>query len=413
MGAAASSNVRERAPSRAHWLGAFAAVAALALAGCASTPPPRTEPGPGTVVSGPTPQVARTKDGLTPGFMAGRPIVRLGMLLPFGAQPQDSESLYNAAELALFEHGDANTLLIPRDAGAAAGDAESAARTLGRDGADIILGPLTRDTVAGAGRGARVPVIAFSTDANVAGNGVYLLNYAMEEEVARVVDFAVKRGIRSIALLAPDTEYGRRVEQRLRAELTARQGVVSVARFYSRAAGQVSVVAQSLAAEANAAGAQAVMIADGGASLRAAAPALLTGGLDLRRVRLLGTGLWSGPEIAREPTLAGGWFAAPEPAARADFDNRYRAAYGRAPSRLAGLAYDAVALSALMARQAGGGEGLTRAAIERPQGFIGVDGVFRFRPDGTIERGLAVLEVRPGGAVVVDAAPKRFTAQGS
>ena len=35
--------------------------------------------------------------------------------------------------------------------------------------------------------------------------------------------------------------------------------------------------------------------------------------------------------------------------------------------------------------------------LTNASGFTGIDGVFRFRPDGTNERGLAVLRVTPSG----------------
>ena len=43
-----------------------------------------------------------------------------------------------------------------------------------------------------------------------------------------------------------------------------------------------------------------------------------------------------------------------------------------------------------------------------PSGFTGVDGLFRFRPDGLVQRGLAVLEVQPQGNVVISPAPQSF-----
>jgi branched-chain amino acid transport system substrate-binding protein len=79
---------------------------------------------------------------------------------------------------------------------------------------------------------------------------------------------------------------------------------------------------------------------------------------------------------------------------------------------LSSLAYDAVAVAAALSRDPGRA-GLSRAALERSDGFVGADGLFRFRGDGSVERALAVLEVRPGGAAVIEAAPKRFAGPGS
>jgi len=48
--------------------------------------------------------------------------------------------------------------------------------------------------------------------------------------------------------------------------------------------------------------------------------------------------------------------------------------------------------------------------LVNPSGFAGIDGLFRFRPDGTNERGLAVMRVGSGGGVAVAGSPKSFGA---
>jgi len=153
----------------------------------------------------------------------------------------------------------------------------------------------------------------------------------------------------------------------------------------------------------------AVLIAQGGALLRGIAPTLAYKGLKSDKVKLLGTGLWDDPSVGREPLLVGGWFAAPEPDADDAFIAKYKSVYGTSPSQsqLAALAYDAVSLVALLAS----GQPyrrFTRDALTDPNGFAGVDGIFRLNIDGTAERGLAILAVTPSGFQVVDPAPRTF-----
>ena len=54
------------------------------------------------------------------------------------------------------------------------------------------------------------------------------------------------------------------------------------------------------------------------------------------------------------------------------------------------------------------GERFTQEALTNADGFAGVDGIFRLNPDGSTDRGLAILEIRPTGAVVIDPAPSSF-----
>lgn len=382
---------------------------AAALAACATAPS-----GPGVSTRPPPPPApsgaqVQTREGLTPPFMAGRDITRVGLLLPFSLRPQDAAALYNAAELALFDHASPNMLLIPRDAGSNEAEAAAAARALTTDGADIIIGPVLREGVQGAAQAVRrnnIPVIGFSSDRTVAGAGVYLLSFQLEDEISRLVSYAASRNLRTIALLAPSNEYGRRVEQALRAQAAASGVRVSAVQLYERNEQAAGAAAAQLAARLRVAPAQGILIADSGGPLRAIGPALIGAGVNTREVKLLGTSAWAG-DAEREPTFAGGWYVSPDPNARVDFERRYQTAFSREPTRLASLAYDAVALAAQLSNERGD-DGITRAAIENREGFLGSDGLFRFRPDGAIERGLAILEVRAGNSTPVDNAPRRF-----
>lgn len=396
-----SSSRAPSAPSLTAKTGAALALAA-ALAACGTTggpAPSPTAPPPGTAVT--------TREGVTPPFMANRRIVRVGLLLPFSLRPQDASSLYSAAELALFDHGDQNMLLIPRDAGADANSASAAAQALRNDGADIIIGPVLREGVEGAAQAVRsdnIPVIGFSSDRTVAGNGVYLLSFQLEDEISRLVSYAVSRNLRSIALLAPSNEYGRRVEESLRAEAQARGVTITQSILYARNETEAGAAATRMTAALQ--GTQAILIADNGGPLRAIGAAFARAGVNSQRVQFLGTSAWAG-DAQREPTLAGGWYVSTDAGARSDFETRYQSAYSREPTRLASLAYDAVSLAALLSRDRGA-QGFTRPALENSEGFLGSDGIFRFRQNGSIERGLAIMEVRNNGAVAIDAAPRRF-----
>ena len=55
------------------------------------------------------------------------------------------------------------------------------------------------------------------------------------------------------------------------------------------------------------------------------------------------------------------------------------------------------------------------ATLDRALAYVdaGADGVFRFRPDGLNDRALAVQEIRGGGAVTVNAAPRALAPAGT
>jgi len=343
--------------------------------------------------------------------------IKVGLLLPLSAPGNAGaagQSMRNAAELAISEFNNPNIQLLVKDDGGSAQGAQQAAQQALDEGAEIILGPLFAQAVTPVGQVARsrgIPVIAFSTDANVAGRGVYLLSFLPESDVDRIIEYAIAQGRRSFVALIPDNAYGSVVEAEFK-QVVARKGarVVAVERYPADGGGRIGDAARQIAQSA--ARADAIFIPDSGEGVVAAAQALAGAGLTLKRLQALGTGLWDDPRLFQEPAAEGGWYPAPDSAGFRAFSTRYRAKYGQEPVRTATLAYDAVALVAALVKT----QGTKRFAPEtltNGSGFAGIDGVFRFRADGTNQRGLAVLKVTPSGGQVVSPAPRSFNGSGT
>jgi ABC-type branched-subunit amino acid transport system substrate-binding protein len=246
-------------------------------------------------------------------------------------------------------------------------------------------------------------MIAFSTDSSVAGRGVYLLSFLPESDVNRIVDYAAGTGKRSFAAFLPENAYGNVVEAAFKQAVARKGGRVVAFEKYSDPAASARTFAQSLT------GADSLLLADDGDALVGVADALAANGADLKRLQLLGTGLWDNPRVFANANLRGGLYAAPDPTGFRSFSGRYRAKYGGDPVRTATLAYDGVALVAALARTQGG-QRFASDVLTNPSGFAGIDGLFRFRSDGTNERGLAVMRVAPGGGQIAAGSPKSFGA---
>jgi ABC-type branched-subunit amino acid transport system substrate-binding protein len=343
-------------------------------------------------------------------LVAGNGQVKVGLILPLsgaGNAGVAAQSMKNAAEMALAEFQNPNIqLLIKDDAGNPQGASQGAQQALD-EGAEIILGPLFAQSVPAAAqltRGRDVPVIAFSTDSSVAGRGVYLLSFLPESDVNRIVEYSAGIGKRSFAALLPENAYGNVVEAAFKQVVGRRGGrVVAFEKYGGDRATAARTVAQALGT------ADALFLADDGDSVVAVADSLTAAGANLRNIQLLGTGLWDNPRVFASPALQGGLYAAPDPSGFRSFSGRYRAKFGAEPVRTATLAYDAVALVAALARTQGPQRFSTPVLIN-PSGFSGIDGLFRFRADGTNERGLAVMRVGSGGGAPVAGSPKSFGA---
>ena len=378
----------------------FACVAALAsiglLAGCSGNLPDlASSPG--------APQQPTTNIG------EGK--VKAGLILPLSASGNATvaaQSMRNAAEMALAEFNNPDLQLLVKDDGGSAAGAQQAAQQALDEGAEIILGPLFALTVGPVGRAARargVPVIAFSTDTNVAARGVYLLSFLPEADVERIIGYAASQGRRSFAALVPDNAYGSVAEAAFKQAVGRVGGRVIALERYPLDRTQMQTPVRNVAQAAS--HADAIFVPDGTDAVPTIVQTLTANGVDTKRVQLLGTGLWEDAQIFSNPLLDGAWYAGPDSTGFRNFSARYRSRYGKDPVRTASLAYDAVALVAALVKTQGR-QRFSDDVLTNSSGFTGIDGLFRFRPDGTNQRGLAVLRVSPTGGQIISPPPKGF-----
>lgn len=346
--------------------------------------------------------------------------VQVALLVPSGSGSSGDEtlarSLRQAAELAISDLQGANIDLRVYNTGGNASQAANVARQAVDDGAKIILGPVFAEASNAAGLAVasrNVNVLSFSNNTDIAGGNVFVLGPTFPNTANRLVSYAASKGKRRILLVHEQTPAGE-VGARAIENATRRSSatLVGKASFPFSQQGVIDAV-PSIAARAKSGDVDALfMTADTAGALPLLAQMLPEQGVDPSVTKFIGLTRWDIPPATLAlPGVQGGWFALPDPALNQQFRSRYQAAFGEPPHPIAGLAYDGIAaVGALM--RAGRPDALTRSGLTQASGFVGVNGVFRLRSDGTNERGLAVAEVRNSQVVVVDAAPRSFGGAG-
>ncbi|MBO6561734.1 MAG: penicillin-binding protein activator [Nisaea sp.] len=369
----------------------------------------------------------------------------IALLLPLSGQRASvGRAMLDAAQMAVFDIAGEDFNLMVYDTQGTPEGAEDAARLAVADGARIVLGPLygrsaaaVRPIVAAAG----INSVAFSNDRSVAGPPVYLMGLMPQQQIERVIRYAVQKGYRRLGLLLPHGSYGDLVLESARAaSIGAGAEITRIAYYdplatdftetarafaeYDRRREALKIQKDELAGRTDEISRQtlarlqsmdtlgdppydAILIPEGGNVLRTIAPLLAYYDVDTRRVKLLGTAQWEDPSLGTEPSLVGGWFAAPPALYRENFALRYEAAFGRRPSGLAALAYDSIALTVSLQRGETGPD-FGGGALMAESGFVALNGLFRFVADGTNQRGLAIFEIKDRALEVIDAAPERF-----
>jgi len=327
--------------------------------------------------------------------------LQVAVLVPLtGENAAVGESLANAARLALLDTSNTQVELDVYDT-AQGGAAAAAGRALAA-GNRLILGPLLSDevgAVAPIAQRARVPVIAFSNDAEAAGQGVYILGFSPAQSIERVVFHARQQGTTRFGALVPGSLYGQRASRAFFSAVQRAGGQVAGVETYTTLA-DARAAAQRLGARGPVG---AVLLADGARNAASIAPSVRVGS------RLLGTELWASERgVGSTARLRDAWYAAAPDARYQQLVTRYRARYGKAPLRLASLGYDSVLLTVRAARSWRPGQRFPIRALNEPEGFAGVDGIFRFGRDNVAQRAFEVRQVSAGGSTVVSPAPTSF-----
>ena len=378
---------------------AVAMAGLLFVAACAggrvipeSAPPP--------VVAPPPPKVAP----IGPGLPQDVERHRVALLVPLtGTNAGVGNSLNNATQLALLDTQSEAVRITTYDT--AKGAVVAAQRAIA-DGNKLILGPLLAEDVRAVlpiAHAAHVPVLSFSNDASVAGNGAWLLGYSPTQSIERVVEFAHGSGVANFTGLIPSGVYGQRASTAFLRAVEGAGGKVLALETYDRTPGSMA----SAIARLNKAPFQAVLIAGSAGNAATAMPLIRRNGG--ANARALGTELWNSDSgIGANAALNGAWFASVSNTYYRQYAGKYRARFGTAPYRLSTLGYDAVLLTVRIAREWRVGSDFPEARLGDHDGFVGIDGAFRFGRDGIAERALEVQEIKGGTTVPVSPAPTGF-----
>ena len=341
--------------------------------------------------------------------------LRVAVLLPYGSdRPGDTiiaRALEDAARLAAADASHIDIEISIHDTAGRPETAAAAARKAAGAGARAIIGPLYGDVTQAVGSaldGAGIPILSFSNNAAVAGGDVYVLGNTFENTARRILDHAARQGRERIVMLYGADPSGQAARNAVRraARPTAATIIGEIA--YEPSQNGVIAAAPIVRDTVETSQADAILLTSGtSGALPLFAQLLPEAGVNPEKVRFMGLARWDVPaEALALPGLQGGWFVLPDPALSVLFDSHFAQTYGRIPHPLAGLGYDAVAAIAAIVQE--GAARIDPAELTDPAGFVGVQGVFRLRTDGTNERALAVARISQTKVQVISAAPRRF-----
>lgn len=344
-------------------------------------------------------------------------VLNVAMLVPLsGAQESMGLSLQRAAQMALFDRKTRDVNL--RFYNTATGATAAAKRAL-EEGAHLIIGPLNAKDVQDIKplTQGRVNVISFTTDKTAVSDGLFSLGFLPDQIIQRVVRYAYNQGKRDLAVFVPETPYGQLVYDNAALVMKSFGDKVPLKFTYTDATPEG--INQAVARMVPQLGqTTAILIPEGNPRLKDIievvnfnlSKQLEFNGINPLTVKYLGSGLWNDPSVHTLQMLDRSWYAAPMLNGQRLFHERFQQKYGFMPAPLASLGYDALSLAAYVASKTHGDHGYDaiHKMLMNPAGFYGIDGLFRFMPNGYADHALDVIEITTFGVNTIDPAPRAF-----
>lgn len=342
--------------------------------------------------------------------------VQVALLVPGGTGNADLDwlgrSLANSARMAAADAKGARIDLRVYTTSPTEASAVSAAEKAAAEGAKIILGPLFAESANAVGNAMKdnnLNVLSFSNNPEIAGGNVYILGSTFQNVADRLVSYGIKQGLRRFLMVYENDAAGQIGAGAIQTAIAQNGATLSGKQQHALSQESIDAIIPAVTQAAKSGNIDAIfMTANQQAVLPYLTGQLASAGVTSRDAQFMGLTRWDTPAARLQlPGVQGGWFALPDTALQAQFTQRYRSAYGEAPHDLGSLGYDGVAAIAALAA-AGNRNAVNTVGLTRSSGFAGVNGVFRLRPNGTNERGLAIATINNGRVVVIDPAPRGF-----
>lgn len=381
--------------------------------------------------------------------------LRMAVILPLtGNASSVANDLKNAATMALFNLNSDNIILQFYDSKGTSSGAREATLKANEDNADIIVGPLFADEVASAKKVADAPIISFTTDQSVLSKNVFSIGFLIEQQIKRIVEYSIENGYKRFAIIVPDNETGNFIIKNFKKYASDFDGEVIITRSYKNKKEDLMKSVKDISDFDNRNKEYKQYVSDAKArlnyltSLSGSAyssayddtqysstddeveflqktlddlskkttvsnpdyDAIFIYGDDINdvimigsslmyydvhpdKIKFLGTSQLENSKIYGERAFNKAWYPSVSTKYNGKFNQAYKEHFGSEPNKIASLAYDAVSLIGMISKD---GE-IETSDILNPNGWTGINGIFRFNRNGTSERNMDVKQIVGGG----------------
>jgi branched-chain amino acid transport system substrate-binding protein len=365
--------------------------------------------------------------------------IQVALFLPLSGKNKDlGLSLFNTASLSLFENDPQNKIeLVLFDSKDSTEDNQKAFKEIIDKNIKVVIGPIFSTSVIAIEKMARdneITVISLSNNNELLNKtdnygGVFVGGILPESQIDKIVNYSMDRGKLNFAIIAPNNQYGKIVTDYLKKFVRARDGNFITSEFYEANNRDIDRAVErvitsfgvptktknrdtSYLSDYDRIYPQVILIPESGKMLSRLVNSINKLNKDERDFQLVGTSQWSESSTLKDINLLGAWFPAPEDNRFRIFEKNYYNSFNKFPPRISSIVYDAVLAVAKIAQNKSNSKialsDFTNFSNPPKNGFDGIDGIFRFLPNGAVQRNLAVLQVGNGKFETLDSSIEKF-----
>jgi branched-chain amino acid transport system substrate-binding protein len=374
---------------------------------------------------------------------------QVAILLPLsGKNEKIGQSILKSINMSLFNNDKKSKIeFIIFDNKSSNYKSRKAIKEIVKQNIKIVIGPVFSSSVEAISdivQENNISVISFSNNSDLSNKkGIFLSGFSLEQELERITSYLIDNNRNNFSIIAPSDRYGIRMAKILRETVTAKDANFISSQFYMKNKKDFSKIAQKIlnsyivsvdmeefqeeleliedkeereSRELEIISeykiyTDTILIADNITRSSKIAESLKENNIDGKDIQIVGTNHWNNDKITSYSSLYGSILSSPDNKYYNMFQKKYSHIYNQNPVKISSIGYDVTAfIIDLIYKTKGRSGDITNDIINynKKRGFNGIDGLFRFLPNGLIERNLAVLEVLNREITVIDQPSGRF-----
>jgi ABC-type branched-subunit amino acid transport system substrate-binding protein len=360
--------------------------------------------------------------------------IRVAAILPIsGANKEIGTAVFNSIVLSLFENDKNDDIeLVVFDSKNNAQDAKKAINSIVSQNIKIIIGPIFSNNVEAISdivSKNNITALSISNNQDLANKkGIFLMGFLPEQQIEGLTSYAISNGNNNISIIVPDNQYGLKFSSIAKEMIRRKDGNLISNKFYLDSSKDLEkIVAETInsylilpqSANKNSTNLQpqdkiysnTILIPESGIALSKINNLIKKFNTSERPIQIIGSSNWDDISTLNDPNLIGGWFVSASPTKYRDFEKRYYNTYNKFPPRISSIGYDAI-LALLKVIESSNTKDISPADFINYQssknGFNGIDGLFRFLPNGLVQRNFAILQIGNGKFEILESPNTMF-----